>query len=145
MWRIARDSTLDLNSPYAYVMWGEYFSRSSVVAEVGDEVVGFVMGFCPPGDPSTIFVWQVAVDPARKQAGLASRMLDHLVERLPEVRHLEATVTPSNVASQGLFRSFAARHGASVREDEAFAAEVFPGGGHEPEVRFRIGPWRAEA
>lgn len=141
LWRIARDSTLDLNSPYAYVMWCDYFADSSVVADLDGEVVGFAMGFRPSDQPATVFVWQVAVDADRKQTGLASRMLDHLVERLPTVRFLEATVTPSNVASAQLFRSLAKRHGASVREDDAFGVELFPDGAHEPEIRFRIGPF----
>lgn len=141
LWRIARDSSLDLNSPYAYVMWGEHFSSSSIVADVDEEIVGFVMGFRPTADPATLFVWQVAVDAGVQQAGLGSRMLDALVERLPGVRFLEATVTPSNVASARLFRSFAERHDASVEEGEAFAAELFPGAAHEPEIRFRIGPF----
>ena len=70
--------------------------------------------------------------------GLAGQMLDELAERT-SLLHLEATVTPTNAASAALFRGFGARHGAPVVEDPAFPAELFPGG-HEAEVRFRIGP-----
>jgi L-2,4-diaminobutyric acid acetyltransferase len=52
---------------------------------------------------------------------------------------VEATVTPDNSASAALFRSLAARHDTAVEEEPAFAAELFPGG-HDAEVRFRIGP-----
>jgi L-2,4-diaminobutyric acid acetyltransferase len=53
-------------------------------------------------------------------------------------------VTPSNVASETLFRRFGARHGAPVATDELFAEELFPPG-HEAEVRFRIGPLAGDA
>src|SRR3569833_2163773 len=49
LWRIARDSkTLDLNSPYSYVLWCRDFAATSVVARAGDEVRGFVTGFDRP-------------------------------------------------------------------------------------------------
>ena len=62
LWRLARDSgSLDLNSPYAYLMWCTDFADTAVVATDGDEVVGFVVGHRPPTDPDSAFVWQVAV------------------------------------------------------------------------------------
>src|SRR5205823_2377512 len=43
LWRIARDSAkLDLNSPYAYLLWCRDFAETSCVAREGDEAVGFV-------------------------------------------------------------------------------------------------------
>lgn len=140
VWRIARDTGMDLNSPYAYLVWGEHFSATSLVAEADGAVVAYLTGYRLPDDPSTVFVWQVAVDPASRQGGLASRMLDALVERLHGVTALEATVTTSNEASSRLFRAFADRHGASVHTEVLFGSDLFPDGGHEPEHRFRIEP-----
>lgn len=138
MWSLVEQVGLDLNSPYAYVMWAEYFAVTSVVVHRDDELVGFVAGFCPPQDPDTLFVWQIGVAPSARRLGLGSRMLDHLVRRCAP-RHVEATVTPDNDASASLFRSMGSRHGAPVIEEMAFPAELFPGG-HEAEIRFRIGP-----
>src|SRR3546814_9248471 len=36
MWALAKRSGLDLNSPYAYVMWGDYHAATSVVATLDD-------------------------------------------------------------------------------------------------------------
>lgn len=138
---LARRSGMDENSPYAYLMWGEYFADTSVVAERGGAVVGFVTGFRPPRSPDTLFVWQIAVDEGERGRGLGGRMLDVLVSGLPWCRVLEATVTPSNRASASLFRAFAGRMGVGVDEAIVFDAALFTGGGHEPEVRFRIGPF----
>lgn len=144
MWELAQGA-VDSNSPYAYVMLCEYFAASCVVAERDGAAVGFVTGFRPPEDPSTLFVWQIVVGPAARGTGLGSRMLDHLADRpsAPPVTTLEATVTPDNTASRKLFRSFARRRGVECTETPLFAAADFPtdAGPHEPEDRFRIGPW----
>jgi L-2,4-diaminobutyric acid acetyltransferase len=138
LWRIARDSrTLDLNSAYSYVLWCRDFAATSVVARADTGVCGFVTGYARPQDPSTLFVWQVAVDPAYRGHGLARRMLDHLADS--GCRFVEATVTPDNVASDRLFTSFARDHGAALEHRPLLAAELFPGG-HEAEVLYRIGP-----
>lgn len=149
---------LDFNSPYAYVLWSDYFSRSSTVAVATQDdpgtnagakstagtdnsvVVGFVTGFHPPIDPATLFVWQVGVAVEARGRGLARQMLDELLAR-SGARWLEATVTPSNTASTALFRGTASRHGTAVVETLAYPEELFPGE-HEPEVRFRIGPFK---
>jgi len=139
LWALARANGLDENSPYAYLMWAEYFAATSIVGEVDDTLVGFVTGFAVPARPDTLFVWQVGVDEAQRGRGIGSQLLDALVRRHPHVRYLEATVTPTNSASAALFRGFGDRHGASVDERELFGAHLFPAG-HEAEVLFRIGP-----
>lgn len=140
LWRLAAEVGLDLNSPYAYVLWGEYFADTSLVAVAGDEVVGFVTGFRPPRDAETLFVWQIGVAEGARRTGLGARMLDHLIAGTG-VSFLEATVTPENAASEALFRSVGTRHDAPVDATPLFAADLFPDG-HEAEVRFRIGPFR---
>lgn len=143
MWELARSVGLDENSPYAYVMWGDYFADTSVVVTDGDgadaALSGFVMGFHPPQHPDTLFVWQVGVAEHARGQGMASRMIDHLIERLG-VDHVEATVTPDNNASAALFRGLTKRHGGTANEVMGYPQEMFPGG-HEAEVRFTIGPF----
>lgn len=142
LWHLARSVRLDLNSPYAYVLWADEFSASSIVAEVdvaeADGIVGFVTGFHPPRDPSTLFVWQIGVAPEARDRGIGAGMLDELLARCG-ARWLEATVTPSNTASAALFRGTAARHATRVEEALVYPGELFAGD-HEPEFRFRIGP-----
>ncbi len=140
MWALADRTGLDLNSPYAYVLWGDHFRSSSLIAEAPSDPtpLGFVMGFRPPEDHETLFVWQIGVDERARGRGLAARMLDHLVAELG-VSHVEATVTPSNDASAALFRGLGARHDAPVVAALRYGEDMFPGG-HEAEVCFRIGP-----
>lgn len=140
LWRLARDSgALDLNSPYAYLLWCDQFARTSIVADVGGEPAGFVTGFLCPERNDVLFVWQVAVASEHRGLGLAGRMLDALALRL-RPRALEATVTPSNTASRRLFLGFARRHGCACREEAYLEPQHFPDRGHESEVLYHIGP-----
>jgi diaminobutyrate acetyltransferase len=136
MWALAARAGLDLNSPYAYVMWAEYQEATSIVAEAEDELVGFVTGFRVPGAPDTVFVWQIAVDERQRGAGIGGRMLDELVGRTG-AHFIEATVTPDNGPSTALFRALGARHGNDVEETLAYGEHLFPEG-HDAEIRFRV-------
>ncbi|WP_156724275.1 diaminobutyrate acetyltransferase [Streptomyces apocyni] len=148
LWRIARDSkTLDLNSSYSYLLWCRDFADTSVVArDSGGDPVGFISGYLRPDRPDTLLIWQVAVDAAQRGRGLAAAMLDSLSASVAKesesgLSTLETTITPGNTASERLFASYAERHGASVETEVLFDAGLFPdGGGHDPEVLYRIGP-----
>ena len=140
MWEIARDSqVLDLNSEYAYVLWGKEFSESSVVVESEGRVVGFVTGFIRPGEPDTIFVWQVGVDSDQRGKGLAKRMLHAIMDRLAPsgVMRLRTTVSPDNEASKRTFGAMARERGLTLT-DEAYISADLLGEGHEPEDLYTV-------
>ncbi|MGH3969226.1 MAG: diaminobutyrate acetyltransferase [Mycobacterium sp.] len=144
LWRLAADSaTLDVNSPYAYLLWCRDFAATSVIASVDGRPAGFLTGYLRPEEPTTVLMWQVAVDAGHRGVGLAGRMLDHLARRLqPDgLTHVETSITPDNVASQRLFEAFARRWAAPVERRELFGADLFPQG-HPAENLFRIGPLR---
>lgn len=144
MRRLAAESgTLDVNSPYAYLLWCRDFSATSVVGCVGDSVACFVTGYLRPDEPDVLFVWQVATDAAHRGRGLARRALDALVDRVTQhrpVAQLEATVTPDNVASARLFASFARARDAALTNQSLFTEHDFAGADHDEEVLYRIGP-----
>lgn len=142
IWELVRDSSsLETNSPYAYLLLCTDFADTSLVLEEGGELIGFELGYRPPRDPECVFVWQIGVAERARGRGLASRMLDALFARqqFAGARYLQATVAPSNSASRALFLSFAARHDAACSELLAFPAGLFPAV-HEDEVAMRIGP-----
>lgn len=130
---------LDVNSRYAYLLWFRDFAGTSVVARRDDRPVGFVTGYRRPEVPRTLVVWQVAVDRAVRGRGIAGAMLDVLVDGVPDVDHLETTITPDNEGSIALFTAFANMRNAEVRSGELFGSELL-GVGHEPEHLYRIGP-----
>lgn len=142
MWQLVNDSTLDLNSPYKYIMMCEYFQETCVVVKENEKLLGFITAFIPPESNNVVFVWQIGVDPSQRGKGLASKMLTELVSRetCKKVRYLEATVTPSNLASQSLFRGFARHTKTKCLVKECFSADLFPVEGHEEELTYRVGP-----
>lgn len=150
LWRLARDSeVLDVNSPYAYLLWCRDFAATSLVARLGDDsaVVGFVTGYVRPDDPEVVMVWQVAVDAAARGRGVAGALLDRVFDdahrQRPTVTFLETTITDDNAASRALFAAFAARHGTELVRSPLFETQHFPGDsgdGHAAEVLHRIGP-----
>lgn len=136
--------SLDGNSPYAYLLLCSHFADTGLVAYRDDELAGFLLGYARPDVGSTAFVWQVAVAESARGQRLGSRLLDTWFARCArrsDLRHLEATVTPSNQPSRALFESFAERHGAPLREGVAFHSALFPEEvPHEDELLVRIGP-----
>jgi L-2,4-diaminobutyric acid acetyltransferase len=147
LYRITRDSgVLDVNSSYVYLLWCRDFAQTSAVARVDGAVVGFVTGFIRPDAPDTLVVWQVAVDASQRGGGVASKLLDHLLERvLPRgVRYLETTITPDNAASIKLFSALARRRDAELVRSELFTADLFPDA-HVGEDLYRIGPFAVVA
>ncbi|BAU88280.1 L-2,4-diaminobutyric acid acetyltransferase [Streptomyces laurentii] len=150
LWRLARDAGgLDVNSPYSYLLWCRDFAGTTAVArDDTGRAVGFVTGYLRPEAPGALFVWQVAVEDSYRGTGVAGALLDALAARVaagPGLVRIEATVTPGNVASDRMFRSFARRHGAGVIREVLFPSAAFPGTAdaddtHEPELLYSIGP-----
>ncbi|WP_084528923.1 diaminobutyrate acetyltransferase [Nocardia crassostreae] len=142
MWRIAKDSrVLDANSSYAYLLWCRDFATTSVVAEIGGEVAGFVIGYVRPQEPGTLFVWQVAVDHAFRGRGVGVAMLDVLLESLADqgVSLLETTISPDNTASIAMFGALARRRRSAMTRTPLFTPGHFPDN-HEAELLYRIAP-----
>ncbi|MFC7063104.1 diaminobutyrate acetyltransferase [Halobacillus seohaensis] len=143
MWELVDNSTLDQNSPYKYIMMCEFFSETCIVAKQEDQLVGFVTAFIPPEKSDVLFIWQVGTDTSQQGKGVASRLLNELLTRegCEDVHYVEATVTPSNKASQSLFKRLARDHNTNCEVSECFSEELFPGDNHEEEETYRIGPF----
>jgi L-2,4-diaminobutyric acid acetyltransferase len=118
------------------------FAETSVLAEMDDEAVGWVSGYLRPNNPSTLFIWQVAVHERARGLGLARKMLLDLLERqeLQDVVRMQTTITPDNRASHALFRSVAERANAGLKETACFDEERHFEGRHASERLITIAP-----
>lgn len=145
MWELVQAAgTLDLNSPYTYLMLSRFFTQTCIVAQQGNDLAGFVSAFRVPERQQSLMIWQVGVHPRYRRRGLAHHLIHQLLERpgLADVGCLEATVTPDNTASDALFRSIADRYQAEVLVEPCFEQGLFPGGQHQPELLYHIAPIR---
>ncbi|UXA20971.1 diaminobutyrate acetyltransferase [Mycobacterium sp. SMC-4] len=137
---------LDVNSTYTYLLMATDFAGTSIVADRDGELCGLITGYHPPARPEVLFVWQVAVAQSAQGTGLASVMLDALVDWVRHDRHghpvtVEATVAPDNTASRAFFGAFARRHGVPLIEEPHFtAAQLDADLAHPDEPLLRIGP-----
>ncbi|ARU05533.1 diaminobutyrate acetyltransferase [Comamonas serinivorans] len=142
LWRLVQATgTLELNSPYLYLLMATDFGGTCLLAEQDGEPAGLVIGYRPPSEPDAAFVWQIGVLPAYRGHGLGLAMLQAW-QALPANRHarwVTATVDPDNAASQALFHAFAQRLGTTLKVQPHFTPEQFPVP-HPAEPLLLIGP-----
>lgn len=142
LWQLVQATgTLEANSAYCYVLFATDFADTCLVAEQDGQLVGAVVGYHPPREPGTAFVWQVGVRPSHQGRGLGLQLLQHW-RALPAnagCRWITATVADDNAASQALFRRLAHGLGTACYVSPHFGAELFPSG-HAAEPLYRIGP-----
>lgn len=142
LWRLIQATgTLELNSAYFYLLLATDFGRTCLIAEQGDEVVGAVIGYHPPEQARTAFVWQVGLLPRMRGKGLGVELLQHWID-LPANQDrlwVTATVADDNAASQALFRRFAEERSTECNVQAHFTADLFPVE-HPPEPLYRVGP-----
>ena len=144
IWRLIREAgTLDLNSTYAYLVLCRDFADTCLLAERNGRLDGFVTGYLPPKHPHTLFIWQIGVAPTARGKGLASQLLEQLLQSdsCEQVNSLITNVTPSNKASRALFARLARSLDTELTEDNGFGEALFPEPGHEPERLLHIGPF----
>ncbi len=138
---IDRCKPLDLNSEYYYMIMCSHFRGTSVVAEAEGEIVGFISAYQKPEDLRTLFVWQVAVDSRFRGKKVSKLMMANILTRanVKIVDKIETTVSPSNMASLGLFKSMAKTLKADMSDSKFISSDMFDGE-HEEEVLYTIKP-----
>lgn len=113
---------LDENSRYCNLLQCTDFADTCVLAEQCEKPVGWVSGYRPPREPSTLFIWQVAVHPDARGLGLGKKMILNILGRriCRGIDQLKTTVTPDNRASRGMFRSLAETLDGALHEEVHF-------------------------
>lgn len=136
---IKRCPPLDLNSSYLYFLQADHFFDTCLVAIYQDKMVGFISAYIHPKDKNQLFVWQVAVDAEMRGKKVASQLLENLViKQSSEVTSLSATISPSNIASQNLFKRFATHYKCSLTSQPYLEQSHFGDLGHEAEDLYLV-------
>lgn len=133
---------LDRNSTYLYLLLCTHFAESCVVVYDKQKLIGFISAYGLPQDSDTLFIWQVAVAKSARGKQLASRMIEHLLQRphLAHIRYLQTTVDPENLASRRVFEKIAQHYHTSIDETPFFESHHFIEPQEEPLLH--IGPLR---
>lgn len=144
IYRLIEDAgVLDTNSLYCNLLQCSHFASTCALAELDGEIVGWMSGYIPPGQPDTLFVWQVCVDSAARGRGVAQRLITSVLERssCAKVRRVECTITKSNTASWSLFQGVADALDTELTSQQHFLRDVHLDGQSESEIRVTIGPY----
>ena len=144
---IAQTPALDGNSLYCNLLQCTHFAETCAVAESEGEVVGWLSAYVPPGQPDTLFVWQVCVAESARGQGLAHRLLTAILQRpgSAAIRFIQSTITADNSPSWALFEKVARALDAPLQRQPHFDREVHFGGTHATEHLVTIGPFAPEA
>lgn len=131
-----------MNSLYCNLLQCSHFSGTSVAAVSQGEVVGFISAYIVPDNPNVLFVWQVAVGTKARGQGLATRMLQHLLDRpvCHDIHYLETTITEANKASWALFKSLSGKLDTELHSSVMFDHKKHFNNAHDTEMLVRVGP-----
>ena len=79
----------------------DHFHRTSLVAEAGDDLAGFLVGLLSPSLPDTAYIHFVGVNPAFRGAGLARRLYEDFfaLARADGRTTVRALTSPQNTGS----------------------------------------------
>ncbi|WP_352487544.1 diaminobutyrate acetyltransferase [Mesorhizobium sp. M0051] len=144
---IALCPQLDRNSLYCELLHCTHFADTCTVAERVGEVVGWLSAYRPPSEPSTLFVWQIAVHPAVRNTGVGKGLIVSALNRPcnKSVTHIKATVALTNKASNFLFATLAQELDVPIRQAPWFDRDAHFKGRYESEHMIAIGPIKLRA
>lgn len=145
IWQLVKGTgVLDLNSAYCYLLLCTHFSDTCLVAESNNKLAGFVSAYKIPGNETTLFIWQTGVANQFRGQGIAKKLLLELINssKCKYVNKIEATISPSNIASMALFKSLAREFGTKLIVQDHFSSSLFPNQQHEKENLVSIGPFK---
>ncbi|GAB6260222.1 diaminobutyrate acetyltransferase [Photobacterium sp. CCB-ST2H9] len=131
---------LDTNSSYCNFLQTTHFKDTCIVAELDEELAGFISAYRVPEKDQTLFIWQVAVSEIARGQGLAFKMIQQLLarEELSDIRNIETTITRLNKASWALFKKVDQANGNLGEVSLFLDEEKHFDGKHDSEYLYRI-------
>jgi L-2,4-diaminobutyric acid acetyltransferase len=106
---------LDVHTHYTYWVLCHIADNGSFIAEDDGEPVGFTTSL---RDGDAFFIWQIGILPARRGAGLSTRLIGAVVDhaRAQGLESLQFSIDPANTTSRAAFAAFAQHHGAALTQ-----------------------------
>lgn len=109
---------------YIYWMMAKYFPKSNLAAIDDGEVIGYLCAI-PEEKQSCYFIWQIIVAPRMNHKGVATELMNHLLEvtEKNDISALELTIDKNNKRSREFFGKYAERLGACLEETDEYRYE----------------------
>lgn len=142
---VAACPPLDENSLYANLLQCTHFANTCALASAGGELLGWVSGYIPPGQPEAYFLWQVAVHERARGQKLPKRLIADILQRpaCTHVQFIKTSITPDNAASWRLFQGLARWLDAPLNVEAFFDRDAHFKNRHDSETLVTIGPFHA--
>lgn len=88
-------------------MFLDHFHNTSLVAEIENEAIGFLIGFMSPSVDSAAYIHFVGVDPAYRSLAIGRQLYEHFftIARNDRRSQVFATTSPQNTGSIAFHRS----------------------------------------
>lgn len=128
---------------YCNLLQASHFGATSMGAwNADDRLVGSVTGYLLPSQPTSLFIWQVAVHPEARGQGLALRLLQALLAQphTANITQVQTSITDANTASWRTFEALARSKSAATHKTVLFEHQQHFAGAAPTEYLFTIGP-----
>lgn len=102
---------------YTYWILENDYSSACYIAEENDKIIGFISGI-PSIDKQSIFIWQLCFHIDYRGRGIASSLLNSLINKVKELKFekIELSISESNSTSQNLFKSYLHKNNLELAE-----------------------------
>jgi ribosomal protein S18 acetylase RimI-like enzyme len=110
-------------------LWFQHFTGTSWIAELeGGRLVGFVVAFISPDDPTTGYVHMVGADPNRRRSGIGRRLYQQVFDDLGArgVRRVKAITWPGNRQSVAFHRAMGFRVDEGAGTQNLYGTPAYP-------------------
>lgn len=86
----------------------DHFHTTSLIADKGEDLAGFIIGFHSPSDPDAAYIHLAGVAPGQRRSGLASDLYRQFTEtaRVQGRSVVRAITSPGNEPSIAFHRAF---------------------------------------
>jgi ribosomal protein S18 acetylase RimI-like enzyme len=79
----------------------QHFHSTSLVAEQGGDLIGFLIGFVSPSQPAEAYIHYVGIHPGHRRSGLARHLYGHFLSQpsVAKCAWVRAITSPLNAGS----------------------------------------------
>lgn len=133
---------LDSYPEYFYLLWCRDFKNTSLIVKKNNYIEGFIIGYMRPNEPSTLLIWQQAMDKRILNKGVGIKLLHKLTNTCKALgtKHIEATISPENKSAERTLIGISRLLDTNIEKKEIFSQSHFNESHHE-EILVRVGPF----
>lgn len=130
---------LDIHTPYTYWVIARFFGRSSFIAEISGEPVGYITSV---DNGNELLIWQIGLKEKARGKGISEKLIRRVIsDALAGGKKIFVSIDKNNQPSNGAFSAYCRRNGLKMtRERTVTLTSAVDPVFTESEELFRIEP-----